>query len=224
MSWKTIICKILGDFISPYIFKGGNKMKNKKIVGDVNKLSKAQLKKYAQNNAKFINQNLTRIENADMTYSKAYRYTQSKLSNKPYMKMTKDGTYRFKSTKAEIEKLSLNQLRSLVKKISDYKQTESGTVTGQKKLEKQAFKNLKKSDKLSEKTKTVISKMSFNDFENLVKSKSFSDMKDRFSSDTVFRFVGKAGFENAMDIFASENIETEYDMYKLAGIVDDYTS
>lgn len=199
-------------------------MKSKKIVGDVNKLSKEQLKIYAQNNAKFINQNLSRLENADMTYSKAYRYTQSKLSNQPYMKMTKDGTYRFKSTKAEIEKLSLNQLRSLVKRISDYKQTESGTVTGQKKLEKTAFKNLKKSDKLSEKTKTAILKMSFNDFENLVKSKSFSDMKDRFSSDTVFRFVGKAGFENAMDIFASENIETEYDMYKLAGIVDEYTS
>ena len=199
-------------------------MKNKKIVGDVNKLSKAQLKKYAQNNAKFINQNLTRLENADMTYSKAYRYTQSKLANQPIMKMTKEGTYRFKSTKAEIEKLSLNQLRSLVKKISDYKQTESGTVTGQKKLEKTAFKNLKKSDKLSEKTKTAITKMTFNDFENLVKSKSFSDMKERFSSDTVFRFVGKAGFENAMDIFASENIETEYDMYKLAGIVDEYSS
>lgn len=199
-------------------------MKNKKIVVDVNKLSKEQLKKYAQNNAKFINQNLTRLENADMTYSKAYRYTQSKLSNKPYMKITKEGTYRFKSTKAEIEKLSLNQLRSLVKRISDYKQTESGTVTGQKKLEKTAFKNLKKSDKLSEKTKTTISKMSFTDFENLVKSKAFSDMKERFSSDTVFRFVGKAGFENAMDIFASENIETEYDMYKLAGIVNEYTS
>ena len=199
-------------------------MKSKKIVGDVNKLSKEQLKIYAQNNAKFINQNLTRLENADMTYSKAYRYTQSKLANQPYMKITKDGTVRFKSTKAEIEKLSLNQLRGLVKKISDYKQTESGTVTGQKKLEKTAFKNLKKSDKLSEKTKTVITKMTFNDFENLVKSKSFSDMKEKFSSDTVFRFVGKAGFENAMDIFASENIETEYDMYKLAGIVDDYTS
>lgn len=199
-------------------------MENKKIVGNVNKLSKEQLKKYAQNNAKFINQNLTRLENADMTYSKAYRYTQSKLANQPIMKMTKDGTYRFKSTKAEIEKLSLNQLRSLVKRISDYKQTESGTVTGQKKLEKTAFKNLKKSNKLSEKTKTAITKMTFNDFENLVKSKAFSDMKERFSSDTVFRFVGKAGFENAMDIFASENIETEYDMYKLAGIVDDYTS
>ena len=199
-------------------------MKNKKIVGDVNKLSKAQLKKYAQNNAKFINQNLSRLEKSDMTYSKAYRYTQSKLANKPIMKMTKEGTYRFKSTKAEIEKLSLNQLRSLVKKISDYKQTESGTVTGQKKLEKQAFKNLKKSGKLSEKTKTAITKMTFNDFENLVKSKAFSDMKERFSSDTVFRFVGKAGFENAMDIFASENIETEYDMYKLAGIVDEYSS
>lgn len=199
-------------------------MKSKKIVGDVNKLSKAQLKKYAQNNAKFINQNLSRLEKADMTYSKAYRYTQSKLANKPFMKMTKEGTYRFKSTKAEIEKLTLNQLRSLVKKISDYKQTESGTVTGQKKLEKTAFKNLKKSDKLSEKTKTAISKMTFNDFEKLVESKSFSDMKDRFSSDTVFRFVGIVGYENAMNIFASENIETEYDMYKLAGIVDEYTS
>ena len=66
--------------------------------------------------------------------------------------------------------------------------------------------------------------MTFNDFENLVKSKSFSDMKERFSSDTVFRFVGKAGYENAMDIFSNENIETEYDMYKLAGIVDEYTS
>ena len=199
-------------------------MKIKKIVEDVNKLSKSQLKKYAQNNAKFINQNLTRLEKANMTYSKAYRYTQSKLANKPYMKMAKDGSYRFKSTKAEIDKLSTNQLRSLVKKISDYKQTESGTVTGQKKLEKQAFKNLKKSNLLSEKTKSAISKMTFNDFENLVKSKSFSDMKERFSSDTVFRFVGKAGFENAMDIFANENIETEYDMYKMAGIVDEYTS
>ena len=199
-------------------------MKSKKIVGDVNKLSKSQLKKYAQNNAKFINQNLTRLEKANMTYSKAYRYTQSKLANKPYMKITKDGSYRFKSTKSELDKLSTNQLRSLVKKISDYKQTESGTVTGQKKLEKQAFKNLKKSNLLSEKTKSAITKMSFNDFENLVKSKSFSDMKDRFSSDTVFRFVGKAGYENAMDIFTNENIETEYDMYKMAGIVDEYTS
>ena len=199
-------------------------MKSKKIIDDVNKLSKTQLKKYAQNNAKFINQNLSRLEKSNMTYSKAYRYTQSKLSNKPFMKITKDGSYRFKSTKSEIEKLSLNQLRSLAKNISDFKQTKSGTVTGQKKLEKQAFRNLKNSKTLSEKTKNAISKMSFNDFENLVKSKSFSDMKEMFSSDTVFRFVGKAGFENAMDIFASENIETEYDMYKIAGIVDEYTS
>ena len=123
-------------------------MKKKKIIEDVNKLSKSQLKKYAQNNAKFINQNLSRLEKADMTYSKAYRYTQTIIANKPYMKRTKEGSYRFKSTKLEIEKLSLNQLRGLVKKISDYKQTESGTVTGQKKgTAKITVKEIKKKGK-----------------------------------------------------------------------------
>ena len=46
-------------------------MKSNKIVGDVNKLSKEQLKKYAKNKEKFIKKNLLRIENDDMKYAKA---------------------------------------------------------------------------------------------------------------------------------------------------------
>lgn len=193
-----------------------------KKITDVNKMTKSELLKYTMNNAKFVNSQLQELSKNDMEYSKAFQYVQNKLRNKDYMRMNKDGNLEFKSKKSELEKLSYNQLRSIAKKLSDYKATASGTVAGQNKLIDSAFENLKTSDKLSEETKNKLSDMGIDEYKKMVESQSFQDAKNKFGSDQVLKFVGTVGWDKANDVFIDEKIETLHDMYKRAGALKEF--
>ena len=195
---------------------------NMKTIDDVNKLRKSELMRYAMNNAKYVNQQLKALQENDMEYSKAYRYVQNKLSNVSYTRMKQDGSIEFKSRKSELEKLTANQLRSLVKKLSDYKQTASGTVRGQKKIIEKAYNNFLQSDTLSDDTKEKLSNMTQEEYTEMWKSQTMQDMKEKFGSDQVLRFVGTVGFDKAENIWINEKIETLHDMYEKAEKLDDF--
>ena len=193
-----------------------------KTIDDVNKMRKSELMRYAMNNAKYVNQQLKALQENDMEYSKAYRYVQNKLANKSYTRMKQDGSIEFKSRKSELEKLSFNQLRGLVKKLNDYKQTASGNVEGQKKIIEKAYNSFLKSDTLSDDTKEKLSNMTQDEYTEMWKSQTMQDMKEQFGSDQVLRFVGTVGFDKAENIWINEKIETLHDMYEKAEKLDDF--
>ena len=193
----------------------------KKLV-DVNNLNRKQLMEYIKNNAKYVNSQLKDLSKNDMEYSKAFRYVQNKLRNKEYMRMNSEGNIEFKSRKAELEKLTYNQLRGLAKKLSDYKTTESGTVRGQEKLIENAFNSLKSSEKLSEQTQKALSELTVDDYKKIFESQSFQENKEKFGSDQILRFIGSVGFEKANDVFINQNVQTLYDMYKGAGALEKF--
>lgn len=193
-----------------------------KKITDVNKMKRAELLKYAMNNAKYVNSQLKSLSENDMEYSKAFQYVQNKLRNKEYTRMTANGNVEFKSRKSELEKLTYNQLRGLVKKLSDYKATESGTVRGQEKIIKRAFNTLKESKNLSEETREVISDLSVDDYKKIFESQSFQDNKEKFGSDQILRFIGTVGFEKANEVFVTQNVQTLYDMYKGADALENF--
>ena len=193
-----------------------------KTIEDVNKMRKSELMRYAMNNAKYVNQQLKALQENDMEYSKAYRYVQNKLANVSYTRMKQDGSIEFKSRKSELEKLTHNQLRGLVKKLNDYKQTASGTVRGQEKIIEQAYNNFLQSDTLSDDTKEKLSNMTQEEYTEMWKSQTMQDMKEQFGSDQVLRFVGTVGFDKAENIWINEKIETLHDMYEKAEKLDDF--
>ena len=193
-----------------------------KIIKDVNKMNRNELIKYAMNNAKYVNSQLKDLSKNDMEYSKAFQYVQNKLRNKEFTRMTSDGNIEFKSRKAELEKLTYNQLRGLAKKLSDYKATESGTVRGQEKLIKRAFNSLKESNNLSEQTQKALSDLTVDDYKKIVESQAFQENKEKFGSDQILRFIGNVGFEKANDVFINQNVQTLYDMYKGAGALEKF--
>lgn len=193
-----------------------------KKLGDVNKLNRKQLVNYISNNARYVNSQLKDLSKNDMEYSKAFQYVQNKLRNKEYMRMNSEGNIEFKSRKAELEKLSYNQLRGLAKKLSDYKSTESGTVKGQEKLIEKAFNSLKSSTKLSEETQEALDGLSLDDYKKIFESQSFQENKEKFGSDQILRFIGSVGFEKANDVFINQDVQTLYDMYKGAGALEKF--
>ena len=193
-----------------------------KKVGDVNNLNRKQLMEYVKNNAKYVNSQLKELSKNDMEYSKSFQYVQNKLRNKAYTRMNSAGNIEFKSRKAELEKLTYNQLRGLAKKLSDYKTTESGTVRGQKKLIEKAFNSLKSSTKLSEQTQKALSELTVDDYKKIFESQSFQENKEKFGSDQILRFIGSVGFEKANDVFINQNVQTLYDMYKGAGALEKF--
>ena len=193
-----------------------------KIIGDVNKLNRKQLLDYIKNNAKYVNSQLKELSKNDMEYSKAFQYVQNKLRNKEYTRMTSEGNIEFKSRKAELEKLTYNQLRGLAKKLSDYKTTESGTVKGQEKLIEQAFNSLKSSTKLSEQTQEALADLSVDEYKKIFESQAFQENKEKFGSDQVLRFIGSVGFEKANEVFINQDVQTLYDMYKGAGALEKF--
>ena len=193
-----------------------------KIIGDVNNLNHKQLLEYIKNNARYVNSQLKDLSKNDMEYSKAFQYVQNKLRNKEYTRMNSEGNIEFKSRKAELEKLTYNQLRGLAKKLSDYKQTQSGTVRGQKKVIEKAFNSLKSSEKLSEKTQDALSELTVDDYKKIFESQSFQENKEKFGSDQILRFIGSVGFEKANDVFINQDVQTLYDMYKGAGALEKF--
>lgn len=193
-----------------------------KKLGDVNKLNRKQLMEYVKNNAKYVNSQLKDLSKNDMEYSKAFQYVQNKLRNKEYMRMNSEGNIEFKSRKAELEKLTYNQLRGLAKKLSDYKTTESGTVRGQEKLIERAFNSLKSSTKLSEQTQEALSELTMDDYKKIFESQAFQENKEKFGSDQILRFIGSVGFEKANDVFINQSVQTLYDMYKGADALEKF--
>lgn len=193
-----------------------------KTLGDVNKLNRKQLVDYIKNNAKYVNSQLKELSKNDMEYSKAFQYVQNKLRNKEYTRMNSEGNIEFKSRKAELEKLTYNQLRGLAKKLSDYKTTGSGTVRGQEKLIEQAYNSLKSSSKLSEETQEALSELTLDDYKKIFESQSFQDNKEKFGSDQILRFIGSVGFEKANDVFINQSVQTLYDMYKGADALEKF--
>ena len=193
-----------------------------KKITDVNKMNREELLKYAMNNAKYVNSQLKSLSQNDMEFSKAFQYVQNKLRNKEYTRITSNGNVEFKSRKSELEKLTYNQLRGLVKKLSDYKATESGTVRGQEKIIKRAFNNLKESKNLSEETRKVISDLSIDDYKKIFESQAFQENKEKFGSDQILRFIGTVGFEKANEVFVTQNVQTLYDMYKGADALENF--
>ena len=185
-------------------------------------MNRNELINYAMNNAKYVNSQLKELSKNDMEYSKAFQYVQNKLRNKDYTRMTSDGNIEFKSRKAELEKLTYNQLRSLAKKLSDYKGTQSGTVIGQEKVIERAFNTLKNSTKLSEQTQASLSDLTVDDYKKIFESQAFQENKEKFGSDQILRFIGNVGFEKATDVFINQNVQTLYDMYKGAGALEKF--
>ena len=193
-----------------------------KNLGDVNKLNRKQLMDYIKNNAKYVNSQLKELSKNDMEYSKAFQYVQNKLRNKEYTRMTSEGNIEFKSRKAELEKLTYNQLRGLAKKLSDYKTTGSGTVRGQEKLIEQAFNSLKSSTKLSEQTQEALADLSVDEYKKIFESQAFQENKEKFGSDQVLKFIGSVGFEKANEVFINQDVQTLYDMYKGADALEKF--
>lgn len=193
-----------------------------KLIKDVNNMNRNELLRYTMNNAKYVNSQLKELSNNDMEYSKAFQYVQNKLRNKDYTRMSASGNIEFKSRKAELEKLNYNQLRGLAKKLSDYKTAESGTVRGQEKLIKRAYDTLKNSTKLSEQTQEALSDLTLDDYKKIFESQAFQENKEKFGSDQILRFIGSVGFEKANDVFINQNIQTLYDMYKGAGVLEKF--
>ena len=193
-----------------------------KQIKDVNKMNRNELIRYAMNNAKYVNSQLKDLSKNDMEYSKAFQYVQNKLRNKEYTRMNASGNIEFKSRKAEFEKLNSNQLRSLAKKLSDYKGTESGTVRGQNKLIATAFNTLKNSTKLTEQTQKALSDLTVDEYKKIFESQAFQENKEKFGSDQILRFIGSVGFEKANDVFINQNVQTLYDMYKGAGALEKF--
>ena len=195
-----------------------------KKIDDVNKMRKSELMRYAMNNAKYVNQQLKALSNNDMEYSKAFRYVQNKLRNVEYTRMNTSGNIEFKSKKAELEKLTTNQLRGLVKKLIDYKQTASGTVRGQEKIIEKAYKTFLHSSNLSDDTKGKLGNITQEEYKEMWKSQTMQDMKEKFGSDQVLRFVGTVGFDKAENVWINEKIETLHDMYAKADKIDEFFS
>ena len=193
-----------------------------KILGDVNNLNRKQLMDYIKNNAKYVNSQLKDLSKNEMEYSKAFQYVQNKLKNKEYMRMNSDGNIEFKSRKAELEKLTYNQLRGLAKKLSDYKTTGSGTVRGQEKLIEIAYNSLKSSSKLSRETQEALDGLSLDEYKKIFESQSFQENKEKFGSDQILRFIGSVGFEKANDVFMNQDVQTLYDMYKGADALENF--
>ena len=187
---------------------------------DVNKASRKELLTYAGANARYVNSLLDSLENANRTYSKAYQYTQNRLRNKAYMKVGKSGDLRFFSKKAEFEKLSYNELRSLVQSIQGYKKTRSGSVRGQKEIEKDIYDSFRQTAKDYD----IELDANFDEkrFKEIVESSTFQNMKNsaQFASSTLFEFLGKYGVnEISTKILEDMTNATIEDLYEKAEAV-----
>lgn len=168
---------------------------------DINKLSKKELLKLAQSQTKKVNRRLDTLSKHNMEYSKAYRYVENRLVNKAYTKINKNDNVRFLQTKRELEKLTFNQLRSLVKKTSEYLETKSGTYYGQSQLERKAFNSFKNNPEYKEELKDL----TYSQYREMFKTLSFASAWDRFSSSEVISIIGRIGSNKTIDIF--ENID-----------------
>ena len=183
---------------------------------DANKATKSELIRFASNNARYVNSLLDSLEKNDMQYAKAYQYTQNKLRNKSFMKRGKTGDLRFFSTKKDFSRLSYNELRGLVQTLQGYKATRSGSVAGQKAIEKDIYDSFLSTAK---KRKIDTSKITEEDFKAIVESVTFQNAKEasQFSSSEIFRYFGKYGVnEITENILEEAKNDTIMELYRKA--------
>ena len=158
---------------------------------NLKKLNESELFWYIRNNVNYVNQQLTKIENADKeNESNAYRYVQSKLRNRSFMAINKNGDVRFLGKSKDIRNLNRNELFAMAQYIQNYKNTETGTLPKLKNLQKRTLETLNKS--LATKG---IKQLSQSDMERLFKGSDWD--KNLRSSDRLFQIVEKYGVDVA---------------------------
>ena len=158
---------------------------------DLRKLNESELFWYIRNNVNYVNQQLTTIENADMgNESNAYKYVQNKLINRSFMTVNKNGDVRFIGKSKDIRNLRRNDLFAMAQYIQNYKNTETGTVTKLKKLQKRTLETLNKNLATQ-----GIRQLSQSDMERLFKGSDWD--KNLRSSDRLFQIVAKYGVDVA---------------------------
>ena len=158
---------------------------------DLRKLNESELFWYIRNNVNYVNQQLTTFENADKeNESNAYRYVQSKLRNRSFMTVNKNGDIRFIGKSKDIRNLSRNELFAMAQYLQNYKNTETGTLSKLKKLQKRTLETLNKN--LATKG---IKQLSQSDMERLFKGSDWD--KNLRSSDRLFQIVDKYGVDVA---------------------------
>ena len=158
---------------------------------DLRKLNESQLFWYIRNNVNYVNQQLTTIENSDKeNESNAYRYVQNKLRNRSFMTINKNGDIRFIGKSKDIRNLNRNDLFAMAQYIQNYKNTETGTLTKLKKLQKRTLETLNKT--LSTQG---FKQLSQSDMERLFKGSDWD--KNMRSSDRLFQIVEKYGVDVA---------------------------
>ena len=158
---------------------------------NLKKLNESELFWYIRNNVNYVNQQLSIIENADKeNESNAYRYVQSKLRNRSFMNVNKNGDVRFIGKSKDIRNLSRNDLFAMAQYIQNYKNTETGTLLKLKKLQKRTLETLNKNLATQ-----GIKQLSQSDMERLFKGSDWD--KNLRSSDRLFQIVDKYGVEVA---------------------------
>ena len=158
---------------------------------DLKKLNESELFWYIRNNVNYVNQQLTTIENSDKeNESNAYRYVQNKLRNRSFMTVNKNGDVRFLGKSKDIRNLNRNDLFAMAQYIQNYKNTETGTVSKLKKLQKRTLETLNKNLKMQ-----GIKQLSQSDMERLFKGSDWD--KNLRSSDRLFQIVDKYGVDVA---------------------------
>lgn len=154
-------------------------------------LNESELFWYIRNNVNYVNQQLTTIENADKeNESNAYRYVQNKLINRSFMTTNKNGDVRFIGKSKDIRNLSRNELFAMAQYLQNYKNTETGTVSKLKKLQKRTLESINKNLAIK-----GIKQLSQSDMERLFKASDWD--KNLRSSDRLFQIVDKYGVEVA---------------------------
>lgn len=158
---------------------------------NLSKLNESELFWYIRNNVNYVNQQLTTIENSDKeNESNAYRYVQSKLRNRSFMTVNKNGDIRFIGKSKDIRNLSRNELFAMAQYLQNYKNTKTGTVTKLKKLQKRTLETLNKNLAMK-----GIKQLSQSDIERLFKGSDWD--KNLRSSDRLFQIVEKYGVDVA---------------------------
>lgn len=158
---------------------------------DLKKMNESELFWYIRNNVNYVNQQLTTIENADKeNESNAYRYIQSKLRNRSFMTVNKNGDVRFIGKSKDIRNMNRNDLFAMAQYLQNYKNTETGTLSKLKKLQKRTLETLNKNLQMQ-----GIKQLSQSDMERLFKGSDWD--KNLRSSDRLFRIVDKYGVDVA---------------------------
>lgn len=158
---------------------------------DLRNFNESQLFWYIRNNVNYVNQQLTEIENAEKeNESNAYRYVQSKLRNRSFMTVNKNGDIRFIGKSKDIRNLSRNDLFAMAQYLQNYKNTETGTLLKLKKLQKRTLETLNKTLAMQ-----GIKQLSQSDMERLFKGSDWD--KNLRSSDRLFQIVDKYGVDVA---------------------------